>query len=147
MNLNDVHRAARPRKRKRIVGRGPASGCGKTCGRGMRGAWSRSGASVPVRYEGGQMPLFRRLPKRGFSNAPFKVRYAPVNVGKLSVFEAGSTVGPAELLKKGLVGRADDPVKILGGGALEAALTVRAHAFSCSAREKITAAGGKAETI
>lgn len=147
MNLTDARRAAQPRKRKRIVGRGPASGCGKTCGRGMRGAWARSGASIPARYEGGQMPLFRRLPKRGFTNAPFKTRYAPVNVGRLSVFEAGSTVGPAELFKRGLVSRAGQPVKILGAGELKAALTVRAHAFSRAAREKIAAAGGKAETL
>ena len=143
MNLTDVHAgAAQRRKQKRRLGRGPASGCGKTSGRGMRGAWSRSGASIPARYEGGQMPLFRRLPKRRF-----KVEHVPVNVGRLSVFEAGTAVGPAEFLRKGLVSQADAPIKILGGGELKQALTVRAHAFSKAAAEKIAAAGGKAETI
>ena len=148
MNLTDVRTgAARPRKQKRRLGRGPASGCGKTSGRGMRGAWSRSGGSIPVRSEGGQMPLFRRLPKRGFSNARFKVQHVPVNVAKLSAFEAGSTIGPAEFLRAGLVSQADATIKILGGGEIKQALTVRAHAFSKAAAEKIAAAGGKAETI
>jgi len=148
MNLTDVRAgAAQRRKKKRRLGRGPASGCGKTSGRGMRGAWSRSGASIPARYEGGQMPLFRRLPKRGFSNARFKVEYVPVNVAKLSTFEAGSTIGPAELLRAGLVSQAATTIKVLGGGELKQALTVRAHAFSKTAAEKIAAAGGKAETI
>ena len=148
MNLTDVHAgAAQRRKQKRRLGRGPASGCGKTSGRGMRGAWSRSGASIPARYEGGQMPLFRRLPKRGFSNARFKTEYAVVNVAELAAFEAGATVGPAELFAKGLVKKLSGRVKILADGEIDRALTVRAQSFSKAAAEKIEKAGGKAEVI
>lgn len=134
--------ATRPIKR---VGRGPGSGHGKTAGRGHKGRRSRSGGNTPPGYEGGQMPLTRRLPKRGFR--PFaRVEYAIVNLGQLAGFPAGSTVGPEELRARGFV-RGGAPVKCLGDGTLGHALTVRAHAFSQGARQRIAAAGGRVEVL
>jgi large subunit ribosomal protein L15 len=129
------------------VGRGPGSGLGKTSGRGEKGQKSRSGFARKPGFEGGQMPLHRRVPKRGFTNAPFKKEYAEVNLGRLDVFEAGSIVTPEVLMKRGLVKKLLDGIKVLAGGELKKALTVRAHKFSGKAQERIAAAGGKAELL
>lgn len=144
MQLHQARKADLSNKKKVRVGRGPGSGLGKTAGRGIKGATSRSGYAMKVTYEGGQMPLFRRLPKRGFRNGRFKVTFVPVNVGDLSIFAAGA-VGLKELREKGLAhGPKGMPVKILGGGELKTALTVTADAFSKSAIAAIEKAGGKA---
>jgi large subunit ribosomal protein L15 len=145
MDLSRLHPAPasnRPRKR---VGRGPASGQGKTAGRGHKGRLSRSGGNSPPGYEGGQMPLQRRLPKRGFRPVS-RVAYAIVNLGQLAAFPAGTTVGPDELRGRRLV-RGRGPIKCLADGSLPHALTVRLHAFSAKAREQIAAAGGTAEVL
>jgi len=142
MNLNDVKAIPSGRKRSRRVGRGHGSGCGKTSGRGTSGERSRSGRGGAGIYEGGQMPLFRRLPKRGFNNKVFAVRYAVVNVGALNRFEDGQEVDPAALLKARLITRLLDGLKVLGDGELQRKLTVKAHRFSKAAAEKIQAAGG-----
>jgi large subunit ribosomal protein L15 len=145
MDLGNLHPSpgsTRPIKR---VGRGTGSGHGKTAGRGHKGKGARSGGNVKPGYEGGQMPLQRRLPKRGFRPVS-RVPYAVVNLGQLAAFPAGSTVGPDELRARGLV-RGRGPVKCLGDGALSHALTVKAHAFSAKARERIAAAGGTAEVL
>jgi large subunit ribosomal protein L15 len=134
--------AVRPRKR---LGRGPGSGTGKTAGRGHKGKGSRSGGNTPPGYEGGQMPLQRRVPKRGFRPVD-RVEYGIVNLKQLAAFPAGSTVGPEELAAAGLV-RAKRRVKCLGDGALAHALTVRAHAFSAKAKDAIAKAGGTAEVV
>src|SRR5262249_11980457 len=134
--------SSRPHKR---VGRGPGSGNGKTAGRGHKGRRSRSGGNSTPGYEGGQMPLVRRLPKRGFRPLE-RVAYAVVNLRDLAGFAAGSAVGPDELKQRGLIhGRGR--IKCLGDGALAHALTVRAHAFSAKARERIEAAGGSVEVL
>jgi len=145
MDLGHLHPApgsTRPRKR---VGRGPGSGNGKTAGRGHKGKGSRSGGNVAPGYEGGQMPLQRRLPKRGFRPVS-RTEYVVFNIGQLGAFEAGAVVGPDELRARGLV-RKRGLLKCLGKGALSHALTVRAHAFSAGARDAITAAGGAVEVI
>jgi len=147
MNLNDVMAIPREGKRRRRVGRGRSSGRGKTSGRGTSGERSRSGRAGAGIYEGGQMPLFRRLPKRGFNNKIFARRYATVNVGVLNRFQDGEEVDPAVLVRAGLVTRLLDGVKILGGGELARRLSVKAHAFSKSAAEKIQAAGGTVTTL
>jgi len=134
------------RERKRL-GRGIGSGLGKTAGRGQKGQLARSGGKPGPYFEGGQMPLQRRLPKRGFNNARFAKVYSIVNVSDLARFEAGSVVTPEVLLESGLIRQIRDGVKILGDGELTTALTVQAHAFSKAAVEKIEAAGGKAEVI
>ena len=135
----------RQQKRKR-VGRGEGSGLGKTAGKGHKGAQARAGATKGKGFEGGQMPLIRRIPKFGFKN-PFRVEYEPVNLSSLEAkFESGATVGVEELKAARLV-RTNKPVKILGNGDLSKSLTVKAHAFSKSAAEKISAAGGSTETI
>jgi large subunit ribosomal protein L15 len=129
------------------VGRGPGSGHGKTATRGSKGAKSRSGFRVKRGFEGGQMPLHRRVPKRGFHN-PFRVEYAVVNLDRLAeVFDAGASVTPEVLRERGLVRSAAAPVKILGRGEIDKALTVQAHKFSESAVKKIAAAGGATEVI
>ncbi len=120
------------RKRKR-VGRGPGSGTGKTAGRGENGQKSRSGYSRKIGFEGGQMPLHRRVPKRGFTNAIFRKEFAEVNIGRLEVFEEGTIVTPDVLLKRGIVKQVRDGVKILAKGDLTKALTVHAHRFSAKA--------------
>ncbi len=134
------------RHRKVRVGRGMGSKMGKTAGAGNKGQQSRRGYSRRPGFEGGQMPLHRRLPKRGFSS-PFPKTYAVVNLGSLNAFATGETVTPEELANRGLVRAMRDGVKILGDGELKVALTVRAHAFSKSAQEKITRAGGKVEVL
>jgi large subunit ribosomal protein L15 len=146
IGLNDLRPPAGSRRSPKRVGRGESSGHGKTSGRGNKGQNSRSGRRKrhPA-FEGGQMPLVRRVPKRGFHN-PFRTEYAVVNVENLNRFAAGSVVGAEELRAAGLV-KSGGPLKILGQGALERALTVRAHKFSAQAIAKIEAAGGKAETL
>ena len=146
MKLHHLRPAPGAHKKARRVGRGHGSGRGKTSGRGTKGSGART--TVPVWFEGGQMPLQRRLPKLGgFSNMPFKVTYLPVNVEALNAFGAGATVTPDDLRKKGIVRKSRGQVKILGRGDVTVALTVRAHAFSDSAKEKITAAGGTFEVL
>jgi large subunit ribosomal protein L15 len=145
MGLNNLVAAGGRKKRKR-VGRGPGSGHGGTSGRGNKGQLSRTGASMRATFEGGQMPLQRRLPKRGFKN-PFRKVFQVVNLGDLNRFDAGSVVDPQVLGERGLIRRADRPVKILSRGELDRALTVKAQAFSQKARQKIEAAGGRAELI
>ncbi len=134
------------RHRKVRVGRGMGSKMGKTSGAGNKGQQSRRGYSRRAGFEGGQMPLHRRLPKRGFTS-PFPKSFAVVNVESLNAFGAGGTVTPESLAGRGLIRATRDGVKILGDGELKVALTVRAHAFSKSAREKIASAGGKVEVI
>jgi large subunit ribosomal protein L15 len=142
-NLSPAPGSKFPRKR---VGRGPGSGNGKTAGRGNKGAQSRSGFKFKRGFEGGQMPLHRRLPKRGFHN-PFRTEYAVVNLDQLEArFEAGAVVTVEALRERGLV-PASMPVKVLGRGDLQKKLTVRVHKISASALEKIAAAGGAAEPI
>ena len=145
MRLNTMKPADGSKKNRRRVGRGIGSGLGKTAGRGHKGRRSRSGGNSPPGYEGGQMPLQRRLPKRGFRPVD-RVRYVVVNLARLVAFPAGSTVGPDELRARGLA-RGRRPIKCLGEGTVAHALTVRAHAFSASARERIVAAGGTAEVV
>jgi large subunit ribosomal protein L15 len=146
MKLHELKPAAGARKKRRRVGRGPGSGNGKTAGRGEKGQRSRSGYSAQRGFEGGQMPLHRRLPKRGFVNI-FRKEYRTVNVERLNDLEAGSTVTPEILQAAGLIKKGRDDLKILGHGEITVALTVQAHKFTKTAKEKIEAAGGKAETI
>jgi large subunit ribosomal protein L15 len=143
-NLKPARGSVHNRKR---VGRGPASGTGKTAGRGEKGQKSRSGHSRKVGFEGGQMPLHRRVPKRGFTNQPFRKSFAEVNLGRLEVFDEGTIVTPEVLVKWGIVKKVRDGVKILGKGELTKALTVHAHRFSSRARDRITGVGGKAEVL
>lgn len=147
MKLHNLKPAEGSRSERKRVGRGISSGVGKTSGRGHKGQKSRSGGGVRPGFEGGQMPLQRRLPKRGFNNAVFKTYYALVQVQDLEVFEAGSVVDLEALRSVGLVKNPRDGIKILGCGELSKALTVQASKFSQTALEKITAAGGKAEVI
>lgn len=146
MRLHELVPNPGARKRARRVGRGTGSGRGKTAGRGQKGQGARSGGLKPVWFEGGQTPLQRRLPKRGFKN-PFKKVYAVVNLDDLNRFEAGTVVTPELLRERRLVRGRFDGVKVLGDGELNVSLQVQAHAFSKAAVEKIEAAGGKAEVI
>lgn len=146
MQLNSLKPADGSKKARRRVGRGIGSGLGKTAGRGHKGQKSRAGGYHKVGFEGGQMPLQRRLPKRGFK-APFRVPNTPVNIGELAKFAPGSKVGVEELIARGLIPRKACRVKILGEGELPHALTVVAHAFSASAEQKIKAVGGTVELI
>lgn len=147
MSLNTLRPPKGAKHKKSRVGRGPGSGHGKTAGRGEKGAQSRSGFSFKRGFEGGQMPLHRRLPKRGFTN-PFREEYAIVNLDTLAeVFDAGSDVTPDVLRERGLVRDARARIKVLARGEFATKLTVRAHKFSASAAEKIAAAGGVAEVI
>ncbi len=148
MNLNDVHQGVHKRRNRKRVGRGPGSGHGKTCGRGHKGYYSRAGASRRLGYEGGQMPLARRIAKRGFSNARFARKTLILNLETLEkAFAAGDTVTPESLAEKGLAKGAFDVIKILSNGELSKNLTVQAHGFSANAEEKIVAAGGTIERI
>ncbi len=146
VKLSNLGPAKGSRHRKVRVGRGMGSKLGKTAGKGNKGQKSRKGYSRRPGFEGGQMPLHRRIPKRGFHN-PFKRTFAVVNVESLNGFPAGETVTPELLLAVGLVRQAAASVKVLGEGELQHALTVQAHAFSKSAADKITQAGGKAEIL
>ena len=145
MNLHDLHPAEGAKSTKKIVGRGEASGQGKTAGKGHKGQKARSGAPR-IGFEGGQMPLYRRLPKRGFKNINRK-EFAPVNVSSLNVFEDGTEVTVPMMIEKGIIKNELDGVKVLGNGNLEKKLTVKAKYFSKSAIEKIEQAGGKAEVL
>ena len=145
VNLSSLRPPRGSRHRKVRVGRGIGSKLPKTAGAGNKGQKSRKGFSRRPGFEGGQMPLHRRIPKRGFHN-PFRSEYAILNVEMLNAFAAGETVGPETLAARGLL-RGTRPVKILGEGNLKAALTVRAHAFSQSAEQKIIGAGGKVERL
>ena len=146
VNLSNLRPPRGSRHRKVRVGRGIGSKLGKTAGRGNKGQKSRKGYSRRAGFEGGQMPLHRRIPKRGFHN-PFAREFAVVNVETLNAFAAGETVTPESLRARGLVRRERDAVKVLGNGNLKVALTVHAHAFSKSAQEKITAVGGRVEVL
>lgn len=147
MDLSSLHPAKGSRKARKRVGRGPGSGNGKTAGRGHKGRNSRSGAGRTPGYEGGQMPLQRRLPKRGFHN-PFRTELQVVNLAALSkAFEADAVVDPAALLGARLARKSGVAIKILGQGALDKKLTVKAHAFSKSAKAAIEAQGGTVEVI
>ena len=146
MNLHELSPAAGSNTKAYRKGRGHGSGNGKTAGRGHKGQWARSGGGVRVGFEGGQMPLSRRLPKRGFNNI-FAERLEAINVSALNKFEDGATVNVCDLLEKGILSKCEYGVKILGNGSISKKLTVQASAFSASAKEKIEAAGGKAEVI
>ena len=146
VNLSNLKPAPGSRRKHVRVGRGMGSKLGKTAGKGNKGQKSRKGYSRRPGFEGGQMPLHRRIPKRGFSN-PRGLEFAIVNVESLNAFPAGETVGPLEMVSKGLVRQMWDGLKVLGDGDLKVALTVRAHKFSKSAQEKIAAAGGKVEVL
>lgn len=149
MQLHEVHQGIRKNKAAKRVGRGTGSGSGKTSSKGHKGHSSRQGFKQNPVSEGGQMPLIRRVPKRGFNNGPFRKDYAILNVSSLEArFDAGAVVDEAALRAAGLVkGRHDDGVKILGDGELTKALTVRAEKFSRSAVDKIVKAGGSVETV
>lgn len=146
MKLNELRPAEGSTKAPKRKGRGTGSGLGKTAGRGQKGQKARSGGGVRPGFEGGQMPLSRRLPKRGFTNIFAKV-YTEVNIKDLEVFEPGTVVTPELLKEKGIIRKMNDGVKILGNGELSKSLTVKAHKFSKAAQEKIEAVGGKAEVI
>jgi large subunit ribosomal protein L15 len=149
MDLSAVHQGIHKLKRKKRVGRGPGSGHGKTSSRGAKGQWASAGAKKPPSiFEGGQMPLFRRIPKRGFSHATWDRRFLIVNIGDIDkAFKDGETVDHAALRKAGLANGAAEGVRVLGTGEVTKKLTVRAHHFSKSAAEKIAAKGGTAEVI
>src|SRR5215475_7424749 len=146
MKLHELKPTPGSTKRRKIVGRGRGSGHGTTAGRGGKGQTARTGSSIPAWFEGGQMPLIRRLPKRGFTNI-FKKDYALINVKTLERFDSGQEATPVLLISKGLIRSRNDGVKVLGTGALTKALTVHAHKFSQSAAAKIEAAGGKVQVI
>ena len=147
MKLNELKYNEGSKKDIKRLGRGSSSGTGKTSGKGHKGQNARSGGGVRPGFEGGQLPLFRRLPKRGFSNAPFKVRYATINLSDLNRFEDGALVTPEILKEIGLVKNQLDGIKVLGNGTLEKKVNVKAHKFSSVAKEQIEKMGGKAEVI
>lgn len=147
MKIEDLKPAEGSRKGDRRVGRGVGSGLGKTSGKGHKGQKARSGGTKGAGFEGGQMPLQRRLPKRGFTNYPFSKEYAVINLRDLSKVEDLNTITPDVLHERGVVKDLKDGLKVLGDGEIKKPITVKAHAFSSAAQEKITAAGGKAEVI
>ena len=147
MELNNIKRNPAARSTRKRVGRGMGSGLGKTSGKGEKGQKARSCVSIPAQFEGGQLPLFRRLPKRGFSNAMFKVRYATINISDLEKFDNGAVITPELLKEMGILKNQLAGVKVLGNGTLDKKLTVKANNFSKSAVEKIENKGGKAEVI
>jgi len=146
MKLHELHPAEGSTSAQKRLGRGSGSGLGKTSGKGHKGAKARSGGGKRPGFEGGQMPLYRRVPKRGFNNI-FGTEYAEVNVERLEAFEDGAVVNAAALLEARIIRKELDGVKILGGGELTKKLTVQAAKFTASAKEKIEAVGGKAEVI
>lgn len=146
MKLHSLKPAAGSRKNRKRVGRGPGSGFGKTAGRGENGQKSRSGYSAKRGFEGGQMPLHRRTPKRGFTNI-FRKEYRVLNVDSLNRFEAGTVITPELLLEQGLIRKGKHPVKLLGTGDLTVSLTVRVHKTSATAAQKIESAGGSLEQL
>lgn len=147
MKLHELEKNIGATHAKKRVGRGSGSGLGKTSGRGQKGQKARSGGSINPVFEGGQLPLYRRLPKRGFSNYPFKKEYAVINLSDLNIFEDGTVVTPALLKERGIVKKQLSGIKVLGEGQLEKKLTVQAHKFSKSAIDKINESGSKAEVI
>ena len=147
MKLHELERNIGAKQKRQIVGRGPGSGLGKTSGKGHKGQNARSGGGVNPVFEGGQLPLYRRLPKRGFSNYEFKTRYATINVSDLNIFEDGTLVTPALLKEVGLVKKQLDGIKVLGNGTLNKKLTIQAQKFSASAIEKIEESGSKFEVM
>jgi large subunit ribosomal protein L15 len=147
MKLHELSPAAGSAKDAYRKGRGPGSGNGKTAGKGHKGQNARSGGGVRPGFEGGQLPLYRKLPKRGFNNAKFAKVYAIVNVAALNVFEDGAVVDLAALMEKKIVRKANDGLKVLGNGELTKKVTVKATIFSASAKEKIEAVGGKTEEV
>jgi len=146
MDLSNLQPAFGSHRNRKRIGRGHGSGTGKTAGKGHKGQKARSGGSVKAGFEGGQMPLQRRLPKRGFKSL-HHIEYAVINLRDLELFEAGSVVDIEALGKAGLIGQLKDGVKVLGDGELSKALTVKAHKFSKSAEAKIAAAGGSVEVL
>jgi len=147
MKINDLRPNKGKTKKRKRVGRGIAAGQGKTAGRGTKGQGARSGGGKGQYFEGGQLPLVRRLPfKRGFTNIN-KIYYKPVNIGNLARFEAGTQVDPELLLSHGLIKKASDPIVILGNGNIKVAINVKAHRFSATARQKIEEAGGTVEFV
>ncbi len=144
---HEITSIAGKNKNRKRVGRGSGSGNGKTSGRGHKGAGSRAGSSKVSAFEGGQMPLFRRIPKRGFSNFNFARRYKIVNISQLERFDDGATVGIEQLSAAGLVDSLKDKVKVLGDGELTKKLEITAHKFSKSAEQKIVASGGTAKVV
>ena len=147
MKLHELNKVEGSTHRRKVVGRGPGSGHGKTSGRGEKGQKARSGGGVHIWFEGGQTPLYKRLPRRGFSNARFATKYAVVNVSDLNRFKDGEVVTPELLIESGLVKKELNGIKILGNGTLEKKLTVKANRFSSAAVTKIESAGGTAEVI
>lgn len=147
MKLHELTKNEGATTSRKRVGRGTGSGLGKTSGRGQKGQKARSGGNVNPVFEGGQSPLYRRLHKRGFSNAKFKVRYATVNVSDLNIFNDKDVVTPELLKEKGIINKQLDGIKVLGNGNLDKKLTIRAHRFSASALQKIEESGSKAEVI
>ncbi len=147
MKLHELERNNASKHERKRVGRGMGSGLGKTSGRGEKGQKARSGVSIKATFEGGQLPLYRRLPKRGFSNSDFKIRYATINVSDLNRFKDGTVVTPELLKETGILKNQLDGVKVLGNGELEKKLTIKAHKFSKSAAYKIEKSGSKIEVI
>ena len=147
MKLNELYSVEGSTQNRKRVGRGQGSGTGKTSGKGEKGQNARSGGGVRPGFEGGQLPLYRRIPKRGFSNHMFKTRYAVINLDELNVFENNTIVTPALLKDAGIIKNQLDGIKVLGNGKLEKKLTIQANKFSKSALEKIKEAGSKAEVI
>ena len=147
MRLHDLKPRPGARHRRKRLGQGESSGHGKTSGRGGKGQTARSGSSIRIGFEGGQMPLIRRIPKRGFNNARHAVTYLPVNLEALNCFDDGARVDEAALRSAGLANGRGEGIKILGGGDLTRKLTVSAHSFSASAKAKIEAKGGACEVV
>ena len=147
MKLHELEKNIGATHDKKRVGRGSGSGLGKTSGRGQKGQKARSGGSINPVFEGGQLPLYRRLPKRGFTNDKFRTRYAVINLDELNRFEEGTVVTPALLKETGIIKKQLAGIKVLGTGKLEKKLTIQANKFSASALEKIQESGSKAEVI
>ena len=147
MKLHELEKNIGATHAKKRVGRGSGSGLGKTSGRGQKGQKARSGGSINPVFEGGQLPLYRRLPKRGFTNDKFRTRYAVINLNELNRFEEGTVVTPALLKETGILKKQLAGIKVLGTGKLEKKLTIQANKFSASALEKIQESGSKAEVI
>lgn len=147
IRLHNLSNRPGAKHRVKRLGQGRSSGHGKTSTRGGKGQTARTGSSIRPGFEGGQMPLIRRIPKRGFNNAEFRIEYAIVNVEQLNSFDDGAEINPQLLIEKGILRSLLDGLKVLGGGELKKKLTVKAHGFSASAKEKIAKAGGQAQVI